>query len=79
MTFPYYHDNLAKIGSKIAPNIKLGVKKSPKTFKIMTKWQKFAQTDHKVHRKNLLRKGESVSQGPFLSHPPPKCAYDALI
>ena len=31
MTFPYYHDNLAKIGSKIAPNIKLGVKKSPKS------------------------------------------------
>ena len=46
MTFPYYHDNLAKIGSKIAPNIKLGVKKSPKTFKIMTKWQNFAKSCH---------------------------------
>ena len=49
MTFPYYHDNLAKIGSKIAPNIKLGVKKSPKTFKIMTKWQNFAKSCHAIH------------------------------
>ena len=68
----------AKVGSKYC-EVLIKPSKMLKTVKIMTKWQKFAQTDHKVHRKNLLRKGESVSQGPFLSHPPPKCAYDALI
>ena len=59
----------AKVGSKYC-EVLIKPSKMLKTVKIMTKWQKFAQTDHKVHRKNLLRKGESVSQGPFLSHPP---------